>query len=270
MQGAFKLLLEQANYDQILDAFVALQRELLPKGVDLIVVLDEALGKAKPQPRGFEGLVGTIGQAPAEDVRDVMRESIEVIPEFEDVLRGFLLGPVKEQEMSAQFAQVGAAFAGFNTSLQSSLRELVGKLNVPSGEVQELMQELEIRTRPPKAKEPEPAVEPKLDPAAIEKQFADARAALKAELAALLAKGGVPAEEIMAELFDPPKAPEAKAPEPQPQGEGTMPQPDQAAAEKSFQDANAGFKNELGEQLRKAGVEAADIAEIMAELFPKG
>jgi hypothetical protein len=246
----------------------------LPKGVDLLAVFDEALGKVKGGPRGFEGLLGIVGQAQAEDVRDVMRESIVVIPEFEDVLRGYLLGPAKELENQAQYAQVAAAFAGFNTNLQGSLRDLMGKLQMPNGEVTDLLNELEIRTRPPKEKKPEPTEAPKFDPAAIEKQFAEARAALKTELAAHLAKGGIAAEEIMAELFDPP--PKAKPPEQKPaeqappEGEQKMPEHDKAAVEKSFKDANSGFKNQLSEQLQKAGVESADIADLLGELFPKG
>ena len=76
----------------------------------------------------------------------------------------------------------------------------------------------------------------------------------------------------MAELFDP-KPPEKKQPEdkaPQPEGEQKLPQENKAAVEKQFKETNNGFKDQLGEQLKKAGVEAGDIAEIMAELFPKG
>ena len=272
MQGSFKLLLAQSNFEQILDALVALQRELLPKGVDLVAALDEALAKAKPQPRGFEGLKGFIGQAQAEDVRDVMRESVEMIPEFEDVLRGHLLGVAEMAKAAEQNSKVAAAFAGFNANLHGSLRDMLGKLPVAPQEMKDFLQELEIRSPEKKKKEPPPEVAPTYDPAAIEKQFAEARAALKTELASQLAKGGVAAEEIMAELFDP-KPPEKKQPEdkaPQPEGEQKLPQENKAAVEKQFKETNNGFKDQLGEQLKKAGVEAGDIAEIMAELFPKG
>ena len=260
-------ILDDEQLDAVIQSYVNLQRELLPRATDLAAVLDELEG-APPNDRGYSGLVKCIGEQAAAAVRANLGELRYAFP----LLRLRLIDGVKAQDAGAQQAQFSAILATLNASTTDLLRDLEqllnkGNIGVEHGsalkaELQSLTQELAQPKAAPAGQETMESL------SKVEAVLNKAEAELVKELEKLLVAAKIDPDKIVPNM---PKAEEQK-----PQGKGAEAKSATEVKPATEQELNAqldkaeqGVRDhlpQLQKQLADAGVDQAHIAEIMAAL----
>jgi len=260
-------ILDDEQLDAVIQSYVNLQRELLPRATDLTALLDEMEG-AQAGDRGYAGLVNCIGEPAAAAVRANLGDLRYAFP----LIRMRLLESVKAQDAGSQQAQFAAMMATLNASTADVLKDVErllnnGSINAEHGaalkaELQSLSQEMSKPAATPVAQETMESL------AKVEAVLNKAEAELVKELEKLLAAAKIEPEKIIPNL--------PKAEEPPPKTKGAEAKGASEAKPASEQELNAQVDKseqsvrshlpQLHKQLTDAGVDQAHIAEIMAAL----